>query len=170
MQTKDMWKAGKWKVVAGAATLSALGIGGLAMAGESTDRTPEAINLRDRVTAGVPISVPEASFGPTGGVFDVNDSPFEDSDANGALSDDSAGSANGVAGSNIDSLGGGTESPDDSAWIADHSPDDGAVTATTATPAPATPATPSSPSPTTDDSLDSAWEASVDSADSADGS
>ena len=32
MQTREMWKNSKWKMVAGAATLSALGISGLALA------------------------------------------------------------------------------------------------------------------------------------------
>jgi hypothetical protein len=50
MQTRDMWKSSKWKVVAGAATLSALGITGMALAEPDSPRVSAPINLRDQAT------------------------------------------------------------------------------------------------------------------------
>ena len=80
MQTRDMWKSGKWKLVAGAATLSALGIGGMAMADSDSPGLPDAINLKDQVTTGVTLTpIPDFVVNSRNQVdLTALDSPFDD--------------------------------------------------------------------------------------------
>ncbi|HUP17128.1 MAG TPA: hypothetical protein VM848_13895 [Acidimicrobiia bacterium] len=82
MQTREMWKNSKWKMVAGAATLSALGISGLALADPSSPGVPESIELSDQVQVSDarngPTTLPDFVRGVSGGPFDDLDSPFDD--------------------------------------------------------------------------------------------
>jgi hypothetical protein len=75
MQTREMWKKSKWKVVAGAATLSALGISGLALADPSNSPVPASIELSDQVS-GVGLQRPAPDF-----VLNLNDDQSSDSDS-----------------------------------------------------------------------------------------
>ena len=164
MQTKDMWKSSKWKVVAGAATLSALGIGSLAIADDSNERTQQAINLRDRVSTSEVTPVSEVNVGPVQGAFDGNDSPFDDSDASDSVTDGSVGSATGDTPADLETLTGDTPPGLDAASgdsIDDSVRDDGAVAPAANVPAPTAPAMTEA-----DDSFDSP----SGSADSANGS
>jgi hypothetical protein len=163
MQTKEMWKSTKWKVVAGAATLSALGIGGLAIADDSGERTQQAINLRDRAsTTGVSVPVADVNVGPTDGLVSGNDSPFDDSDGSDSVTDGSAGSTTGDTPADLDTLTGDTPPGLDADSGGDSVGDDGVVAPVTNVPAPAAPAVAEA-----DDTFDSP---SGDSADSANGS
>ena len=81
MQTREMWKNSKWKMVAGAATLSALGISGLALADPSSSGVPDSIELSDQVQvsdARNGTTLPDFVRGVSGGPFDDLDSPFDD--------------------------------------------------------------------------------------------
>jgi hypothetical protein len=82
MQTREMWKNSKWKMVAGAATLSALGISGLALADPSSPGVPEPIELSDQVQVSdvrnVTTTLPDFVVGVSGGPVDDLDSPFDD--------------------------------------------------------------------------------------------
>jgi hypothetical protein len=82
MQTREMWKNSKWKMVAGAATLSALGISGLALADPSSPGVPESIELSDQVqvsdAGNVTTTLPDFVVGVSGGPADDLDSPFDD--------------------------------------------------------------------------------------------
>ena len=82
MQTREMWKNSKWKMVAGAATLSALGISGLALADPSSPGVPDSIELSDQVqvsdSRNVTTTLPDFVRGVSGGQFDDLDSPFDD--------------------------------------------------------------------------------------------
>lgn len=82
MQTREMWKNSKWKMVAGAATLSALGISGLALADPSSPGVPESIELSDQVQVsdarGVTTTLPDFVVSVSGGPADDLDSPFDD--------------------------------------------------------------------------------------------
>ena len=82
MQTREMWKNSKWKMVAGAATLSALGISGLALADPSSPGVPESIELSDQVQVSdarnVTTTLPDFVVGVSGGLADDLDSPFDD--------------------------------------------------------------------------------------------
>jgi hypothetical protein len=77
-----MWKNSKWKMVAGAATLSALGISGLALADPSSPGVPESIELSDQVqvsdVGNVTTTLPDFVVGVSGGPADDLDSPFDD--------------------------------------------------------------------------------------------
>jgi len=77
-----MWKNSKWKMVAGAATLSALGISGLALADPSSPGVPESIELSDQVQVSdvrnVTTTLPDFVVGVSGGPADDLDSPFDD--------------------------------------------------------------------------------------------
>lgn len=103
MQTREMFKSGKWRLVAGAATLSALGIGGIALADQSAARTPEAITLRDQVSSGDDtVSTLLSDLRPTGGSFGGDlDSPFDDSNT-----DDAGASVTGDTPVDLDTLTG----------------------------------------------------------------
>jgi hypothetical protein len=76
-----MWKNSKWKMVAGAATLSALGISGLALADPSSSGVPDSIELSDQVSVSgkVPTTLPDfvRGVGVSGDPDDL-DSPFDD--------------------------------------------------------------------------------------------
>lgn len=87
MQTREMWTATKWKVVAGAATLSALGISSLALADQSPSREQEAIKLTDQVqSADANVSVSDLkNIRPMSGSFGDLDSPFDDSNTGDSL-------------------------------------------------------------------------------------
>jgi hypothetical protein len=82
MQTREMWKNSKWKMVAGAATLSALGISGLALADPSSPGVPESIELSDQVQVSdarnVTTTLPDFVVGVSGAPGDDLDSPFDD--------------------------------------------------------------------------------------------
>lgn len=82
MQTREMWKNNKWKMVAGAATLSALGISGLALADPSSSGVPNSIELSDQVQVSDvrngTTTLPDFVRGVSGGQFDDLDSPFDD--------------------------------------------------------------------------------------------
>jgi hypothetical protein len=84
MQTREMWKNSKWKMVAGAATLSALGISGLALADPSSPGVPESIELSDQVQVSdarnVTTTLPDFVVGVSGAPGDDLDSPFDDDD------------------------------------------------------------------------------------------
>ena len=81
MQTREMWKNSKWKMVAGAATLSALGISGLALADPTSPGVPGSIELSDQVqvsdAGNVTTTVPDFVVGVNSG-GDGLDSPFDD--------------------------------------------------------------------------------------------
>lgn len=82
MQTREMWKNNKWKMVAGAATLSALGISGLALADPSSSGVPDSIELSDQVQVSDArngtTTLPDFVRGISGGPLDDHDSPFDD--------------------------------------------------------------------------------------------
>ncbi|HKY47149.1 MAG TPA: hypothetical protein VJQ79_04100 [Acidimicrobiia bacterium] len=82
MQTREMWKNSKWKMVAGAATLSALGISGLALADPTSPEVPGSIELSDQVqfsdSRNVTTTLPDFVVGVTSGPGDDLDSPFDD--------------------------------------------------------------------------------------------
>jgi hypothetical protein len=82
MQTREMWKNNKWKMVAGAATLSALGISGLALADPSSSGVPNSIELSDQVQVSDArngtTTLPDFVRGVSGGPLDDLDSPFDD--------------------------------------------------------------------------------------------
>jgi hypothetical protein len=69
-------------MVAGAATLSALGISGLALADPSSPGVPESIELSDQVQVSdarnVTTTLPDFVVGVSGGPADDLDSPFDD--------------------------------------------------------------------------------------------
>jgi hypothetical protein len=82
MQTRELWKNSKWKMVAGAATLSALGISGLALADPASPEVPGSIELSDRVQVSdarnAATTLPDFVVGVRGGPGDDLDSPFDD--------------------------------------------------------------------------------------------
>jgi len=82
MQTREMWKNSKWKMVAGAATLSALGISGLALADPTNPGVPGSIELSDQVQVSdarsVTTTLPDFVVGVSGGPGEDLDSPFDD--------------------------------------------------------------------------------------------
>ena len=81
MQTREMWKNSKWKMVAGAETLSALGISGLALADPTSPEVPGSIELSDQVQfsdANVTTTLPAFIVGVSSGPGDDLDSPFDD--------------------------------------------------------------------------------------------
>ena len=165
MQTRDMWKTSKWKVVAGAATLSALGISGLALADQSTSPAQEAIKLRDQVqSADNVVSVTPLNLRLGGAEFGDLDSPFDDS-TTGPSTSDSAGSASGNTPAGLDTLSGDTASGLDSV-VDDSSPDDAASDDLIA---PATTAPAATYTPAADESFQSA-SGSLGSVDDASGS
>jgi hypothetical protein len=87
-----MWKSTKWKVVAGAATLTGLGIGGFALADSADSTLPTAINLQDRVgiTDTLP-ALPDFVVTPNNIDFTDFDSPFShDYSAGSSISVDQA--------------------------------------------------------------------------------
>ena len=74
-----MWKSTKWKVVAGAATLSALGIGSMALADSDESPLPSAINLKDHVTTRTLAPIPDFVVSSNNQVDLTDlDSPFDD--------------------------------------------------------------------------------------------
>jgi hypothetical protein len=77
-----MWKNSKWKMVAGAATLSALGISGLALADPTSPGVPGSIELSDQVqvsdASNVSTTLPDFVVGVSDGPGDDFDSPFDD--------------------------------------------------------------------------------------------
>ena len=148
MQTRDMWKSSKWKLVAGAATLSALGISGMALADPDNSPVPAPINLRDQVTTrGTLTSLPDFVVKSNNQVDLTDlDSPFDD----GPIGSDI--SATGDTSEGLDTLTGDTPANVDLPAArdiggADDSLDSPTATATTQ-PAPA-------PAPL-DDSVDDA--------------
>lgn len=86
MQTKAMWQSTKWKVVAGAATLTAVGIGGMAMADSDDPALPKAINLQDRVaTSDTLPTLPDFVVTPNNQIDLTDlDSPFSDDEFAGS--------------------------------------------------------------------------------------
>ncbi len=106
MQTREMWNRSKWRVVAGAATLTALGITGLALAetGDDDGGPGSNIELDDLVTMDT-FDSPDVGVvdGETDAVSDL-DSPLDDSP------DDAVA---GVEDSPDDGVAGVEDSPDD---------------------------------------------------------
>ena len=153
-----MWKTSKWKVVAGAATLSALGISGLAMADQSNPSTQEAIHLRDQVqSTEATVRMPDLTPGPVVAGFGDLDSPFDDSNGTDSSIDNSVGSSIGDMPTGVDTgddaSDSGLESGIDNSILDSASDSDDVI----------------APLPSADDSLDSA-SGTFDSLDSASGS
>lgn len=85
MQTKDQvnerFGANRWKIVASAATLSALGITAVSLADTAPRSTPEAINLSDRAQlSGVATTLPPFVISPGQILAGDLDSPFDTND------------------------------------------------------------------------------------------
>ncbi|MEX2623145.1 MAG: hypothetical protein WD651_05435, partial [Acidimicrobiia bacterium] len=75
MQTREMWTRNKWRVVGGAAALTALGVTGLALADSEDDSLPaEGITLQDLQTLDTFDSPDVVTVDPGGGLSDL-DSP-----------------------------------------------------------------------------------------------
>ena len=137
MQTRDMFKKPtNWKVLAGVAAVSAIGIGGLAVADSRGSENPEPITLTDQQSV---TTVTRLNLTPAPSVVVPNDldSPFDDADTE---SGDADASVTGDTPAGIDTLSGDTD---------DDSPE---------------PAPTSAPAPVDDDSV-SAGSASADSGD-----
>ncbi len=94
MQIKDQWKQPRnWKVIAGAGTLAAVGITGLALAGPiAADADDDVIELEERAQitqTTVRAPLPADGIIDRADLSDDRDSPFDDAPRRGAGADDS---------------------------------------------------------------------------------
>ncbi len=102
MQTRDLLKTPNWKVLAGFAAVSAIGMGGLALADTTTVQNPPSITLLDREEPGIAAEVSiheDLGFG----VLNDLDSPFDADDTGDGLA-----SATGDTPAGLDTLTGDT--------------------------------------------------------------
>jgi hypothetical protein len=134
MQTRELWNRSKWKVVAGAAAVTALGIGGLALAqdGDDGQEADNGIGLQDLVSVDT-FESPDVVVVGGGEVSDL-DSPLDDDPTDVAGAEDSP----------DDGVAGAEDSPDDGAAGAEDSPEDSPAEAAE-TDSPASPDSPDSP-------------------------
>lgn len=142
MQTRELWNRSKWKVVASAAAVTALGVGGMAIAQDDEDtQPPDGIALEDLVSADI-FQSPDVVAVDTGGEVSELDSPLDEDPSVVAGAEDSP----------DDDGAGAPESPD--------SPDDGVTgapddTTTESGDSPVAPDSPDSPDSPDDDDTSS---------------
>jgi hypothetical protein len=108
MQTREMWNRNKWRVVAGAATLTALGVTGLALADADDDTIADSIALEDLVTMDTFDSPDVVVVDDNTNVVSDLDSPLDDDAASVASAEDSPDEATGTDSPDVES----PDSPD----------------------------------------------------------